>query len=52
MADKEHGRKWDGKSRIPDDTYRKNWNDIFGKKEEEELDPETKEYVESLKEKI
>ena len=64
----ERGRKWDGKSRIPDDTYRKNWNDIFGKKQyndfdsfdsnwsksykEEELDPETKEYVESLKEKI
>ena len=53
MADREHGRKWDGKSRIPDDTYRKNWNDIFGKKEEEEeLDPETQEYVDSLKEKI
>ena len=52
MADREHGRKWDGKSRIPDDTYRKNWNDIFGKKKEEELDPETQEYVDSLKEKI
>jgi hypothetical protein len=70
MADKEHGRKWDGKSRIPDDTYRQNWNNIFGKKEkteseklqenlepiannrEEELDSETQEYVESLKEKI
>tara|TARA_R110000764_G_scaffold1882_1_gene8217 strand:+ start:211 stop:432 length:222 start_codon:yes stop_codon:yes gene_type:complete len=73
MADKEHGRKWDGVSRIPDDTYRKNWNDIFGKKKqyndfdsfdsnwstsfkevkkEEELDPETQEYVDSLKEKI
>jgi hypothetical protein len=70
MADKEYGRKWDGKSRIPDDTYRQNWNNIFGKKEkteseklqenlepiannkEEELDSETQEYVESLKEKI
>ena len=70
MADKEYGRKWDGKSRIPDDTYRQNWNNIFGKKEkteseklqenlepiannkEEELDFETQEYVESLKEKI
>ncbi len=52
MSKKEHGRKWDGVSRIPDDTYRKNWNDIFGKKEEEELDPETQEYVDSLKEKI
>ena len=70
MADKEHGRKWDGVSRVPDDTYRQNWNNIFGKKEkteseklqenlepiannkEEELDSETQEYVESLKEKI
>ena len=70
MADKEHGRKWDGVSRIPDDTYRQNWNNIFGQKEkteseklqenlepiannkEEELDSETQEYVESLKEKI
>ena len=68
MSKKEQGRKWDGKSGIPDDTYRKNWNDIFGKKQyndfdsfdphwsksykEEELDPETQEYVDSLKEKI
>ena len=33
---KERGRKWDGRSRIPDDTYRNNWNDIFGKKEKTE----------------
>ena len=70
MSKREHGRKWDGKSRIPDDTYRQNWNNIFGQKEkteseklqenlepiannkEEELDPETQEYVDSLKEKI
>ena len=69
MSKRERGRKWDGKSRIPDDTYRKNWNDIFGKKKqyndfdsfdphwsksykEEELDPETQEYVDSLKDKI
>ena len=25
--------KWDGRSRPSDDTYRKNWNDIFGKRE-------------------
>ena len=29
--------KWDGKSRPSDDKYRKSWNEIFGKKEEEEL---------------
>ena len=34
---KEKGRQWDGKSRPSDDTYRKRWNEIFGKKEEEEL---------------
>ena len=70
MSKREHERKWDGKSRIPDDTYRQNWNNIFGQKEkteseklqdnlepitnnkEEELDPETQEYVNSLKEKL
>jgi len=68
MSKKEQGRKWDGKSRIPDDTYRKNWNDIFGNKKQyddfdsfdphwsksykEELDPETQEYLDSLKDKI
>ena len=70
MSKREHERKWDGKSRIPDDTYRQNWNNIFGQKEkteseklqdnlepitnnkEEELDPETQEYVDSLKDKI
>ena len=24
--------KWDGKSRVSNDTYRKRWNEIFGKK--------------------
>ena len=36
MADREHGRKWDGVSRVPDDTYRQNWNNIFGEKEKTE----------------
>lgn len=30
---REKGRKWDGVSRVPDDTYRKNWEEIFGKQE-------------------
>jgi hypothetical protein len=34
MSDREKGRQWDGRSRIPDDTYRKNWEDIFGKREQ------------------
>ena len=29
--------KWDGKSRPSDNKYRKRWDEIFGKKEEEEL---------------
>jgi len=34
---KPKGRQWDGVSRPSNDTYTKNWQDIFGKKEEEEL---------------
>ena len=34
---KEKSRQWDGVSRPSNDTYAKNWHDIFGKKEEEEL---------------
>ena len=34
---KPKGRQWDGISRPSNDTYAKNWQEIFGKKEEEEL---------------
>jgi hypothetical protein len=40
--------KWDGKSRPSDNKYRKRWNEIFGKKEEEEL---KESYTQSLKNK-
>ena len=33
---RESGRKWDGVSRISNDKYKKNWNEIFGKKENQE----------------
>ena len=33
---KAKGIKWDGKSRVSNDLYRKNYNDIF-KKEQDEL---------------
>ena len=48
---KQTGRKWDGKSRISNDTYRKRWNEIF-KDKEEEMDSEDKEYLEELKKKL
>ncbi len=32
MKKREKGRKCDGRSRISNDQYKKNWNDIFGKK--------------------
>ena len=31
---KEKGRKWDGKSRVSNDLYRKNYNKIFQKTED------------------
>ena len=31
MSDKSRGRKWDGKSRVSNDLYRKNYNKIFRK---------------------
>ena len=43
-------RKWDGKSRVSNDTYRKRWEEIF--KLKEELEPEDQEYLDSLKEKL
>tara|TARA_R100000655_G_scaffold98101_1_gene141343 strand:+ start:1098 stop:1253 length:156 start_codon:yes stop_codon:yes gene_type:complete len=36
MSDKkELGRKWDGRSRVSNDVYRKRYDEIFRKKEEE-----------------
>ena len=66
---KEKGRQWDGISRPSNNVYDKNWNDIFGKKkndelkesyeqskankqERQELDKDSQDYVDSLKNKI
>jgi hypothetical protein len=35
-----YGKTWDGKSRPVDETYRQNYNDIFGNKKEDSGDPE------------
>ena len=40
---KDRGRKWDGKSRVSNDTYRKNWDEIFKKRVMEGEDPFVKE---------
>ena len=32
MKKREKGRKWDGRSRISTNQYKKNWNDIFSQK--------------------
>ena len=46
---KPRGRKWDGKSRVSNDLYRKNWDEIFKKRVMEGEDPFVKEQ-EELKE--
>ena len=51
MTKKEKGRQWDGKSRPSDDTYRKRWNEIFGKKEEDELKESYKQSLKNKKER-
>jgi len=42
---------WDGRSRPSDDKYRKNWNDIFGKRENDELAESYKESRRQQKER-
>ena len=42
MSKKENGRKWDGRSRVSNDVYRKRFNEIF-KKEKDPFDNEVKE---------
>ena len=49
MSKKAKGRKWDGKSRVSTNLYRKRWDEIFKKKVMEGKDPFVKEQ-EELKE--
>ena len=49
MTEKSKGQKWDGKSRVSNDLYRKNWDEIFKKRVMEGEDPFVKEQ-EELKE--
>ena len=41
--ERESGRKWDGVSRVPTDKYKENWEEIYGQKEQRELDESMKE---------
>ena len=50
-ADKSKGLKWDGKSRVSNDLYRKNFNEIFGKKEQDELKESYDQSLRSKKER-
>ena len=59
---KDKGRKWDGKSRVSNDLYRKRYNEIFKKVTDdnaeemmlksETLDLEAAEYLKELKKKL
>ena len=42
------GRKFDGKSRVSNDLYRKNYDEIFKKKTEKEKLDETKKLLEEI----
>jgi len=39
MSKKTKGKKWDGKSRVSTDLYRKRWDEIFKKRVMEGKDP-------------
>ena len=49
MSDKNYN--WDGKSRPSDDVYRKRWDEIFGKKEDNELKESYKQSLKNKKER-
>jgi len=50
-ADKSKGLKWDGKSRVSNDLYRKRYDEIFGKKEQDELKESYEQSLRSKKER-
>ena len=48
---KPNGRKWDGISRVSNDNYRKRFDEIFGKKEQDELNESYKQSIKNKKER-
>ena len=47
MSKKPKGKKWDGKSRVSNDLYRKNYDEIFKKNSEDPFKKEQDELKES-----
>ena len=50
-TEKNKGTKWDGKSRVSNDMYRKRHEEIFGKRQEEELKESYKQSLRNKKER-
>ena len=48
MSRKEKGRKWDGKSRVSTDLYRKNFDEIFKKNSQDEEQSKDHEKLEEI----
>ena len=48
---KSQGAKWDGVSRVSNDNYRKRFDEIFGKKEQDELNESYKQSIKNKKER-
>ena len=48
MSKKDKGRKWDGKSRVSTDLYRKRWDEIFKKKTKKEKLDATQKFLEEV----
>ena len=51
MKNSKEKEQWDGKSRISNNIYRKNFNEIFGQKEQEELNASYKQSLANKKER-
>jgi hypothetical protein len=51
LSKKNKKPKWDGKSRVSNDLYRKNYDEIFGKKEQDELNESYKQSLRNKKER-
>ncbi len=50
-TEKNKGTKWDGKSRVSTDLYRKRHEEIFGKRQEKELNESYKQSLRNKKER-